>query len=488
MPGLDFCPLSVQYIEPNETFMSYQSDYRPPPGAPSFPRTSQPNRRPPDDAHPPQHQQPIPDLNHLEAQYHEQLVSYYYSFATKGLLAPVSDPRQARARDEAVRRRDADELSRRSAVPPAPPIIHQRPNSWHPEQPRQQAYQLSQPTSFPSHQVQPRPIGSARPLPRPVTQSLTSSPTPPPSVTQLQRAPASWDEIGASLARRPITQSDVGISSSGFSGAAGGGASRSDVGMAPSPAWSEVGNVASPLNGSLRGSPASGTGGRRPPLPVPPAPVQRHGLPQPPSNPSPSSSSPSPKPPFTSSSPVILPLRPQTSHAGRPPLPIPIFHPPSSSTNTRQPLPPPPPPTIPEIVGPEEQLGKKMAGLALAPSTSRSPQPPSISFPSPSGTPPPRLHPRADPSHPSHSLYHPISSSSFMSQPLEAGTVTCLGCKKTMFGRALMAAGGQWHPDCFVCQEDGCYEKLEHIQFEERDDKVWCMVHFEEVRFVLFLY
>jgi hypothetical protein len=50
-----------------------------------------------------------------------------------------------------------------------------------------------------------------------------------------------------------------------------------------------------------------------------------------------------------------------------------------------------------------------------------------------------------------------------------------------MFGRALMAAGGEWHPDCFACQDDDCQERLEHVQFEEREGKVWCMVHFEEV-------
>ncbi|KAI5474192.1 zinc finger, LIM-type protein [Pseudohyphozyma bogoriensis] len=61
-----------------------------------------------------------------------------------------------------------------------------------------------------------------------------------------------------------------------------------------------------------------------------------------------------------------------------------------------------------------------------------------------------------------------------------------------------------WHPDCFVCEEEDCEERLEHVQFEvteeevddeEQDDgyggmeageakrvvkRVWCMVHFEE--------
>ncbi|KAK4051117.1 hypothetical protein OIO90_004858 [Microbotryomycetes sp. JL221] len=92
----------------------------------------------------------------------------------------------------------------------------------------------------------------------------------------------------------------------------------------------------------------------------------------------------------------------------------------------------------------------------------------------------PRLHPRFDPLHPSHFLYHPTSTSS----TFEAGTIECQGCSKTMFGgRALMALGKTWHPSCFKCMEPECDQLLEHVQFDAKDDQVFCMVHFEE-RFV----
>ncbi|KAM0791141.1 hypothetical protein ACM66B_005627 [Microbotryomycetes sp. NB124-2] len=88
----------------------------------------------------------------------------------------------------------------------------------------------------------------------------------------------------------------------------------------------------------------------------------------------------------------------------------------------------------------------------------------------------PRLHPRFDPSHPSHFLYHPKSTPS----TLEAGTVSCSGCQKTMFGKALMAMGLTWHPACFKCVEPGCGQLLEHVQFDGQGAEVYCMVHYEE--------
>ena len=65
-----------------------------------------------------------------------------------------------------------------------------------------------------------------------------------------------------------------------------------------------------------------------------------------------------------------------------------------------------------------------------------------------------------------------------------------------------MALSRNWHPNCFVCAEEGCGEKLEVMEFEgtpedwhedhqeeegaseEKESlrgKAWCMVHFEEV-------
>ncbi|GAA5952441.1 hypothetical protein JCM3765_001973 [Sporobolomyces pararoseus] len=130
----------------------------------------------------------------------------------------------------------------------------------------------------------------------------------------------------------------------------------------------------------------------------------------------------------------------------------------------------------------------------------------------------PPVHPRYDPSHPSHALYHPTSvasplpnsSSHHASLPLsaEAGSIECTSCRQPIFGRVLMALSRNWHPSCFVCAEEGCGEKLEVMEFEgtpedwdediqeeggaseEKESlkgKAWCMVHFEE-RFALQCY
>ncbi|KWU47235.1 hypothetical protein RHOSPDRAFT_31380 [Rhodotorula sp. JG-1b] len=126
----------------------------------------------------------------------------------------------------------------------------------------------------------------------------------------------------------------------------------------------------------------------------------------------------------------------------------------------------------------------------------------------------PPLHPRFDPSHPSHRLYHPTSVMSPLSAPTqdphhadhhharpEAGTIACSECDQLVFGRVLFALGKNWHPDCFRCAEEGCGAKLEVMEFEgtpedwegggdgeeggeELRGKAWCMVHFEE-RFAL---
>lgn len=110
-----------------------------------------------------------------------------------------------------------------------------------------------------------------------------------------------------------------------------------------------------------------------------------------------------------------------------------------------------------------------------------------------------RVHPRHDPSHPSHYLYHPTSTPS----RLEAGAIACAGCRQQMFGRALIAMGREWHPDCFRCCEKACGQLLEMVQFdgceedvEDGDEdvdnvdetreprkelRVYCMVHYEEV-------
>jgi len=175
----------------------------------------------------------------------------------------------------------------------------------------------------------------------------------------------------------------------------------------------------------------------------------------------------------------------------------------------RSPSPHPAPPAVPTFSFNDEPE-----------QTSPSPAVPSFSFsvdedPSPSPTVAssrraPPVHPRYDPSHPSHALYHPTSVASPLPQSnshptiptlTEAGTIDCTSCQLPIFGRVLLALSRSWHPGCFVCAEEGCAEKLEVMEFEgtpedwedsrgqgqEEDEsligKAWCMVHFEEVSF-----
>lgn len=143
----------------------------------------------------------------------------------------------------------------------------------------------------------------------------------------------------------------------------------------------------------------------------------------------------------------------------------------------------------------EEPVADAGVPSIAAPSFSFGDESPPVSLPAPPVAAAPRLHPRHDPSHPSHYLYHPTSTPS----RLEAGAIACAGCGQQMFGRALMAMGREWHPGCFRCSEEGCGLLLEMIQFDGREEevetddndtsqeprtelRVYCMVHFEEVR------
>lgn len=116
-----------------------------------------------------------------------------------------------------------------------------------------------------------------------------------------------------------------------------------------------------------------------------------------------------------------------------------------------------------------------------------------------------RPHPRNDPSHPSHPLYLPTPSSSLSttttsSQP-DSLTI-CTKCNEIIIGRKWTVAKGNmnFHPSCFVCEIVGCEERLEFVEFGtgvlpneegegsdkaeggEGEEKVFCMVHYEEVR------
>jgi paxillin len=92
-----------------------------------------------------------------------------------------------------------------------------------------------------------------------------------------------------------------------------------------------------------------------------------------------------------------------------------------------------------------------------------------------------RLHPRNDPSHPSHPLYHPISTLSSVPLSLSLDLI-CLGCETLIVGRVIMALSKRWHPRCFVCTVEDCQVLLEHIEFAEKDDQPYCKVHHDEVR------
>lgn len=175
--------------------------------------------------------------------------------------------------------------------------------------------------------------------------------------------------------------------------------------------------------------------------------------------------------------------------------------------------PPPPPVAVPTfsfgLVGDDQ--GNDPVELSSASRPSVYPPPPSSAPRFASGRAPP-LHPRFDPSHPSHRLYHPTSVMSPLSAPTqdpqyadhhhharpEAGTIACSECDQLVFGRVLFALGKIWHPNCFRCAEEGCGAKLEVMEFEgtpedweeagsgdegaeELKGKAWCMVHFEEV-------
>ena len=108
-----------------------------------------------------------------------------------------------------------------------------------------------------------------------------------------------------------------------------------------------------------------------------------------------------------------------------------------------------------------------------------------------------KLHPRNDPSHPSHPLYQPTSTSTTTSRHLShlhskstaiPTTTTstslqiCHSCSLPIIGRTWLALGTSFHPGCFKCSYVGCGIGLEFIEFGEAEDLGWCMVHYEEVR------
>ncbi|BGP16259.1 hypothetical protein JCM10213v2_004257 [Rhodosporidiobolus nylandii] len=180
---------------------------------------------------------------------------------------------------------------------------------------------------------------------------------------------------------------------------------------------------------------------------------------------------PHPPPPHAASPAVPSIALPDDSSSPAPP-PVPSFSFDDTSTSSST------PPIVPSF-----SFATADEDDEAVPSPSPAPAVYAPAAPPAQGQAKPRLHPRYDPSHPSHALYHPTSvtpspsttsvsvasSSSLASLALagaEAGTVTCSACSAPIFGRVLQALDRAWHPACFVCAEPGCGARLEVMEFE----------------------
>ncbi|GAA5887790.1 hypothetical protein JCM5296_001767 [Sporobolomyces johnsonii] len=451
------------------------------------------------------HPQPAPAPAQLAedplAAHHRSLVAYYWDYAQKGYVAPLTAvkgteeyERQRRARTEAVEWARQCGLQVREVESEAGPAEAQR--AW-----TRSAPLSSAPTAFAilDQGVAPVPAVAA------------VGPSPSPSIGSgrpLPAAPAPQAALGrsVSLANPPPASSPVGPSATGGTGRSVSDTSPRSHPFSPlTPASSSYTPPAQPMQ-----RPESPP--KKRPLPIPP--VTRSAIPAPaqladrlqnvsitaaPAPPPPRSPSPAPVPPAIptfsfddNSTPSVVAPRARSPSPGPTPPAVPSF----SFTDDTSPA----APTMP-IFSFDVDDGSSSSSQPI---TRR----------------PPPLHPRDDPTHPSHALYHPTSVSSPLPPPnsslpssstlpsvthpfAEAGTLNCTSCHQPIFGRVLLALSRQWHPNCFVCAEEGCGEKLEVIQFEgtpedwedeeesedgeERESlkgKAWCMVHFEE-RFAL---
>ncbi|KAM0752440.1 hypothetical protein T439DRAFT_379500 [Meredithblackwellia eburnea MCA 4105] len=382
--------------------------------------------------------------------YHAQLVTYYHAYSIQGLILPTDNNLQHLAQLEAIQR------ARQAGVLNFTPIqqhsslarsasAHHQPSQYQQFLPQRALSLSSSSNSPPTHLQQiPQPHPFAPYSPQPPVQH----PHP-----QLSRSD-SVSSITSSAAG-----SAVSIASSSISASSVHSKSRRPLPVPP------------------QRSPNAGTQIPTQP-PVQPQPTPLPNTTQSPTKrPLPQPRGPPPAPPPARKSPVellrekmaSLEVEPepqeQVDRSSTPTPPLFVVSPSEGNDGGRRPPSPSisisAPPPAPQPPPPRKQQHR--------------PQPAPPSLPSSSST--PSIHPRNDPSHPSHSLYHPSSSSI----SLEAGAVQCARCRETMFGRALMAFGGQWHPDCFRCDQEGCGTLLEHVQFEGRDDRVYCMVHYEEL-------
>lgn len=452
---------------------------------------------------------PVPIYNQTNAvvdaqvAYHNELVRYYYDYAMKGLVAPVTDERQDAAR------RDALELARRNGVvltgvpgeregvpgyagpfdgrqypapqvsyasqPPVPtpsPSHVQHPQSYpqqYPAAPVQ--YQQTPVSHFPPH---PQAVWHAAPAPQQQQYAITApvaQPQPPPRVLPTP-PPRSFDPAPSN----PLTRSTSLANSP--SRAIKQPAEDSNIPRSMSAAIPEK-TIFRPASVPINGSVAVG----KRPLPVPPpqgaavVAVAQRSRPLP--MPAPHQAArgvvvnggPGARPLVGTKTAEEL-LRDKMMGLAMDPTPLPT-PPPQSPVRNHPPAPTfafttdddPSPPII--------RIGSPGPSFSI---TSSSPPRfvPTVSAP-PTG---PALHPRFDPSHPSHYLYHPMSTS----LSIAAGAVACRGCKQAIYGKVLIAMGGHWHPDCFRCAKDGCGTLLDHISFDGDDEGVYCSLHYEEVR------
>ncbi|GAA5935659.1 hypothetical protein JCM1841_004935 [Sporobolomyces salmonicolor] len=430
------------------------------------------------------------------AAHHRSLVAYYWDYAQKGYVAPLTAAieteeyeRQQRARTEAVEWARQCGLQVREVEGGAGPAKAQAAST------------RSAPLSSAPNRCATADQAAA---PAPLVAAFGPSPSPTVgSGRPLPAAPAPHAALArsVSLANPPPAPSPVSPSVTGGTGRSVSDTSPRSHPVSPlTPASSSYTPPAQPVQRS--GSPL-----KKRPLPIPP--VARSAIPAPaqladqlqnvsisdvPAPPPPRSPSPAPEPPAI---PTFSFDDDSTPSMVAPPAP--------------SPSPKPTPPAVPSFSFSDDSPPV----ASTIPTFSFDVEGGSSSSSQPTACRRPPLHPRDDPTHPSHALYHPTSVSSPLPAPnaslpsssslpfAEVGTLTCTSCHQPIFGRVLLALSRQWHPNCFVCAEEGCGEKLEVIQFEgtpedwegeeegedggERENlkgKAWCMVHFEE-RFAL---
>ncbi|KAK4700407.1 small subunit ribosomal protein S3Ae, partial [Phenoliferia sp. Uapishka_3] len=467
-----------------------------------------------------------------ETKYHHDLVGYYLGFAMQGVVAPADNDRQARARNEALEHatragvsfastrglngtegpvpiQRAEESYRSAPIPvvssvnptPLPPVSPNTASlstSAYAPEPRQGSFSPLPPTT-PLPQVSPHaqiytPGAENQPLQRSASASQPRSSYFPPTPSNLNRSTSAQYTPNTHYPAQYTTPAFAPPTPSAYTAPHPPTATTRSSGPLPQPPGSKLGrssSVASNASATSTSSTGASFGTSKRPLPTPPG--RSATLPS----------------SFGVNSPPMNGGVTNTFGAGKP-----------IGIGQGRPLPAPRGPAVlPAIYkSPDELMREKMENVSINPDPDDSdsgssptpplfvvspadeppsarPRSPSISITpahSPSAhplpTPPPHphasssrsaaslVHPRNDPSHPSHELYHPSSST-----PLEAGAIRCARCREVMYGRALMAFGGQWHPDCFRCDQDGCGTLLEHVQFDGKDGQVFCMVHFEEV-------